>query len=529
MSLVTSMNIAQQALLVNQSALNVVSNNIANLNTEGYSRERVELAPGVNYTPLGGSVMAQVYSGSGVQIDSVQRYTDLYLQSYYRQQNSDNSYLKEYSQMATSIQSMTNELTGSKLEDAFASFFTAAQTLSSNPADSTARQNYAQQAQSIALKLNSMADNLSEARTSLVGEVLPDPVDGHPVATVGTLETSKIAGLIDQANNKLQQIASINSDIVKISSGNLKPNALVDTRDQLINELSAMIPVTVSDNSNGTVNISMNGLDLVKGTSLIGNLNVTPGTPNEPAVIQIVDSKDKTIVLSNNVNKFASTGTIGAILDLASNKTDRFTIKGVSDNLDTLANNFAKIINDIQTVTDASGVPMAIDNSGASPKLTGVAATDPIFKTSDGTATITAANIQLNQDILDDPYKIAAARSVAAADPSYDANAVGNNKNMQAVVSARTLNNLGLNNSTPEGFLASMVGDIGLKVADLSSKLKNQTIVLSQVKTQLTSTTGVNLDEELIDLTKYQRAYQASARVYSVCNDLLTSLVNLGK
>ena len=107
MSLVTSMNIAQQALLVNQAALNVVSNNIANLDTAGYSRERVELAPGVNYTPLGGSVMAQVYSGSGVQIDSVQRYTDMYLQSYYRQQNSDNNYLTQYSQVATSIQSMT--------------------------------------------------------------------------------------------------------------------------------------------------------------------------------------------------------------------------------------------------------------------------------------------------------------------------------------------------------------------------------------------------------------------------------------
>lgn len=521
MSLVTSMNIAQQALLVNQAALNVVSNNIANLNTEGYSRERVELAPGVNYTPLGGSVMSQVYSGSGVQIDSVQRYTDLYLQSYYRQQNSDNNYLKEYSQMATSVQSMTNELTGSKLEDAFASFFTAAQTLNSSPSDSTARQNYAQQAQSIALKLNNLADNLSEARTSLVGEVT-----AGNIATPGSIETSKIAGLIDQANNKLQQIASINSDIVKISSGNLKPNALVDTRDQLINELSAMIPVTVSDNSNGTVNISVNGLDLVKGTKLIGNLDVTPGTVNEPAVIQVVDSEDKTIVLSNNVNKFVTTGTIGAILDLVSNKSDRFTIKGVSDNLDVLANSFAKIINDIQTVADANGTPMAIDNSGATPQLTGVIATDNIFETSDGTATITAANIQVNQDILDDPFKIAAARVDLL---TYDINSVGNNKNMQEVVSARTTNNLGLANSTPEGFLASMVGNIGLKVADLNSNLKNQTIVLAQVKTQLTSTTGVNLDEELIDLTKYQRAYQASARVYSVCNELLAALVNLGK
>ena len=208
---------------------------------------------------------------------------------------------------------------------------------------------------------------------------------------------------------------------------------------------------------------------------------------------------------------------------MSGNRTDIFTIKGVSDSLDQLASQFAKIINDIQTKADANGTPMAIDN--ATKQLMAVPPENVIYQTSDGSATITAANIQINQKILDDPFLIAAARVKAG----FDINAIGNNGNMQAVLNARNANNAGLDNSTPEGFLSTMVGDIGLKISNINNNLKNQSTVLTQVQNQLTSATGVNLDEELIDLTKYQRAYQASSRIYTVCNQLLDDLVNLGR
>lgn len=523
MSLVTSMNVAQQSLLVNQAALNVVSNNIANMNTAGYSRERVELSPGVNYTPLGGSVLAQVYSGCGVELDSVQRYTDAYLQSYFRQQNSQNSYLNQVSDVANNIETMTNELSGSKLEDAFTSFFKAAQTLSSNPADSAARQDYVQQAQSIALKMNTLSNDLSTTRMSLVGDVSVD----------GSLQNSKIAGMIDQANNKLQQITKLNGDIVKISSSNLTPNNLLDARDQLITELSAMLPVNVVENTNGTVNISMNGFEVIQGTKLLGNLSVVQTSDNNnPVDIKIVDNNNKPV--TGSINQYIDTGSIGAVLDLGSDRTDVFTIKGVSDSLDKLAKGFAQIINDLQTQPDANGSPMAIDNVAKQLK-----AVDPIndviYNTSDGSATITAANIQINQSVFDDPYKIAAAR-VDTTSPTYDPNAIGDNGNMKAVLAARSTNYpspgspaADLNNSSPESFLSTMVGNIGLKVSDINNNLKNQSTVLTQVQNQLTSSTGVNLDEEIVDLTKYQRAYQASSRIFTVCNQLLDDLVKLGQ
>ena len=184
------MNLSQQALLVNQAAISVVSNNISNVNTDGYSRQRVNLTPGVNYTPTGGSTLNQAYSTSGVEIASIERYADAYLQSYYRQQNSTESYLNEYAQVAANVEGLTNELKGAGLESAFTKFYESAQTLSLNPQDAIARQNYMQQAQTVALQFNDLAGNITDIRSSLVGDV----------SVPGSLAASEIFGMVSDTN-----------------------------------------------------------------------------------------------------------------------------------------------------------------------------------------------------------------------------------------------------------------------------------------------------------------------------------------
>lgn len=510
MSLIASMNISQQALLVNQAALSIVSNNIANVNTEGYSRQRVELSPGVNYTPLGGSVTSQAYSSSGVEISSIKRYADAYLQSYFREQNSNYNYLNQSSDIAANIEGLANELKGSGLEDAFSKFFEAAQTLSLNPQDVIARQNYMQQAQTIAIKFNDTASNLTDMRTTLVGDLnLP-----------GSLQTSRVYGMVSQANTLMEEITKVNSDVVMMGSSETPPGSLLDKRDQLINQLSALVPVTVSDNSNGTINLSINGLEVVAGTQQVATLDITEGSSADtPAVIRLKDT-DGTLI-SNTINSRLDSGKIGAVLDACGTDPDKLTLLGVMGSYDNLAGGFAEIINNIQTAATASGTPMAID--GATKQL--IASTENIFESSDGGA-ITAGNIQINMDVLNDPYLVAVAR----VDPlDYDVNAIGNNSNMIEVIQARTTNFATLGNAPPETSLANIVGGIGLKTASIKSSLTNQNSVLTQVKNQLASVTGVNIDEELIDLSKYQTAYQASSRVFTVCNELLDVLINLGR
>ncbi|HNW25474.1 MAG TPA: flagellar hook-associated protein FlgK [Candidatus Gastranaerophilaceae bacterium] len=511
MSLTSSMNIAQQALLVNEAALNVVSNNISNVNTIGYSRQRVCLSANVNHTSFGGSAYLQAYSGTGVNIDRVERYTDAYLQSYYRQQNSLYNYLNQAANIASNVEDIMNELNGTGLQAAFTSFFEAAQTLNLNPSDISARQNYAQQVQTVAMKFNELGSSLKDARTALVGDV----------NEFGSLQSSKIYSLTTLANEKLQEIAKANADIVKISSPGMLPSGLLDTRDQLIEELSQLVPVSIVENSNGSVNLSINGIEMIKGSQQTGTLDVVAGSQSEPAIIRVKDLQGE--VVYSNINSYLNSGSIGAVIDMASEEGDVLTIKSTMKNLDKLAKGFSDIINRIQTQVIDGKTSLAIDKD----TMLLTDATENIFESSDGEE-INALNIRVNSDILEDPYLIAAAR-LDKTDPNYSAGAIGNNSNMLMVLDVRTNGSSELDNFSPESFLSQMVGDIGLKTASINSSLKSQSAVLSQVSSQLSSATGVNINEEVIDLTKYQAAYQASARVYSVCNDLLDVLLNLGR
>lgn len=513
MSIISSLNIAQQALAVNQAAITVVSNNIANVDTEGYSKLRVDLGTVINNTPSAGNKISVAESCSGVTINSVKRYSDTYLQNYYRQENTTYSYLKQYSQMGSNIQDLVNELNGTGLEQALTNFYTAANTLSGDPSDITARSNYVQSASNVAAVFNNTANDLNNLKRSLIG----DP------SIAGSLESSAISSSITDVNSLLDQLAKVNFDIIKTNSSSASENsALLDKRDTLLKQLSSAMPIAVSEQPNGTVNVSLGDYNLVSGAVVKGYLAVDPsGNPSNPVTISIVDAHGTQLV--SNVNSDINSGSIGAILDICGSNSNNLTISGVLKNLDTMANNFSTVLNQIQT-GDPNGdgtTAMAIDK--VTKKLT--VANQAMYQTSDGTPVITASNITVNPNIIGDPYLVAAARVVNPADIS----AVGNNSNMTLVLNSRTKSYGGLGDTTFESYLSGLVSQVGSQVKNINTNLEDQTSVINQVESNLKSKIGVNLDEELVDLVKYQRAYQASARVFSVCNSLLDELVNLGK
>jgi flagellar hook-associated protein 1 FlgK len=523
------MGISQQSLNITEAAINVISNNISNMNTDGYSRERVTLTPDINYTPLSSNLMGQAYSGSGVLLSNVERYTDVYLQSYFRQQNSNMSYYNQYKTVASSISQMTNELTDSAgLKEALTNFYAAANTLNQNPKSETTRNAFIQSASNLATQFNQVYKNLDDLQTNLVGKVNAD-------GTQEGIESSQLSTSVTQVNSLLDQLTSINKDIVRTGSNGDAPNALLDKRDQIINQLSSYLPVTVTNNDNATVNISINGVNVITGTDEVGKLAIDKGsgTTATPSVIKLQDINSGKYI-SNSLNSYIDSGSIGGILTVTGHDSSVLTISGVLDTLNTLAKGFSDTMNDIQTktetTTDASGktittTPLCIDN-GATQTLK--ASTEVMFKTNDGSATITAGNITVNQKLIDDPFLIAAARTDVTAS-TYDVNDIGNNTNATEILSSRSKKLTDLSNSDFEDYLASFVGNVGIQAGNVNTKYTNQSTVLTQVKNQLSSVTGVDLNEEIVDLTKFQRQYQASARIFSVCNDLLGELVKLGE
>lgn len=524
MSLLSSINMAQQALSVNQAALSVISNNISNASTDGYSKLKVNLASLVNTTPSSGNTISQANSLGGVEITSIERYSDAFLQSYYRKENSLYNYYNQASDIATSIQNVTDEFNSSGLTTALNSFYTAANTLSSNPKDSTARETYVQSAQNLALMFNSTSKSLSDMKTSLVGSSdIP-----------GSLNSSQLYYSTKDANNLLDQISAVNYDIIRTNANGSSSSSLLDQRDQLLTQLSAIMPINATEQENGTAKITLGNYTLVDGDKTTAYLELDQNTdPNNPVTFRLVDNSGGQIAA--NVNSSINSGTMGAILDATGSDSSKLTITGVLSSLDQLASGFAGVINTIQTGDPSNttgdpskdtSFPLSIDPSTGLLKP----ATDAIFQASTGkTDPITAANISVNANVLSDSGLVAAGRVNTGTLPTDYQQAYGNNTNMKLVLASQSKTYDSLNYKTATGFLVDIAGNVTTKANNIDTNLTNQSSVVDSVKTKLSSETGVNLDEELSNLIVYQRAYQASARVFNVCSSLLEELVNLGK
>ena len=148
-SLFNALNISSNALTVNESAISVVSHNVANMKTEGYSKQRVNLATRNISGAIGDSTEAQVRSNGGVMIANITRNNDTYLNNYYRDQL---SILKQYEAELGAlgdISDIFNDLEGEGVSGALASFYEAVNNLQEYPASSTARTNFIQSAKTL--------------------------------------------------------------------------------------------------------------------------------------------------------------------------------------------------------------------------------------------------------------------------------------------------------------------------------------------------------------------------------------------
>lgn len=511
MSLISSINIAQQALSANQAAITTVSNNIANVDTEGYSKLRTNMVSVTNYGAAN-SPLSIANSLSGVQVGSVQRFANFSKEAYFWQENSTNSYLEQYAQSAMDVQSLVNELNDTGLSNALNNFYDAADSLSDMPSDITARQNYASAADNLCTVFNNMSSNLTTVQESLVGT----PAEVYP---------SALSDSIDDVNNLLDQIADVNSNIVKTSTSTGASPTLLDQRDALVTKLSEFIPVNATENKNNTVSVSLGNMSLVQGLEVKGYLsasNALDVNGHTVTTVSLVDGQGNTTY--GNVNSKLDSGSIGAILDISGTDPTKLTISGIMDTVDNLASQFATTLNSIQLTADASGTPLAIDKS----TNTLTPATEAIFANKNGAGAITAANISVNANIINDPYLIAAARTDTTS-ATYSNTQIGNNSNITKVLAVRSTPFASLNNMDMEDYLASAVSKVGTGVKNITTSQETQATVLSSVKSSLASETGVNLDEELMDLMKYQQAYQAAARIFSVCNGLLDDLIHMGQ
>ena len=256
-------------------------------------------------------------------------------------------------------------------------------------------------------------------------------------------------------------------------------------------------------------------------------------TLKEAAVISIVrysDNGEKEIVV-DNANSQLQGGSLGGLLHSADLEVDGMNVGKAQDSLNNLAQAIANIFNDLNTRDGAYAIDPT--NTGT---LTKTWDENYLFVGADGTGEgVTAGNIKISDQLLTENGIWNIACAYFKDGENYDPNAVGNAQNVADMLLTRTQKpQVGtktydlLNGMTLEDFYTGLVGKIAAGGSNLQTLYDTQSDVVDSIYNEITGNNSVDLNEELVDLVKYQTAYSASAQVFNTCNSCLDVLMNLG-
>jgi flagellar hook-associated protein 1 len=448
----TSLLIGLQGLEASQGALDATSNNIANANTPGYTREVAQFSESPE-SQDGNQII-----GGGVMLDGLQSIRDELLNLQIQQQTSQQSSVDTQSSSLQQIQTYFNT-TGTDIASALSAFSGSLAQLSANSTNGSSQQSVLASGQNLANAFNTTANGLTSAQSE---------ADGQITQTVG------------QINSLTQQIAQLNGQLAQVPAGQ-DGGTVEDQRDQLVQQLSGLTGISVSQSSTGEVITTANESPLVMGSQSF-NLSTTIGSDGFQ---QVLDSN------GNNITASVQGGTLGGSIQVRDQ-----VIPGFLSQLNMLASQFATAFNAAQAKGfDSKG------NPGAN-----------FF-------TVPAS-----------PAGAAAGISVAITDPSQIAissdGSAGSNGNVANLSAALT--NALPSGQTPANVYAGLVFQVGNATANATT----QSAAIGQNLTQLTNQQGsvsaVSIDEETTNLLRYQTAYDAASRIVSTIQELDTATLDMG-
>ena len=451
--LTTSLITGMQALDASEAALDSASNNIANANTPGYTREVAEFS--ANAENLSGGTV----TGGGVTLEGIQSVRDELLNLQIQQQTSLQSSADTQSSGLQQIQTYFAS-TGEDIASTLSAFSSSLAQLSANPSSSAVQQSVLSAGQNLAESFNTTASGLSTAQTTADQQVT------QTVAQINTLS---------------QQIAQLNSQLTPPVMSQQNGGTIEDQRDQLVQQLSQLVGVTVSQSSDGEVITTANGSPLVMGSQSF-QLQTTTGSDGFQ---QVLDSN------GNNITGSIQGGQLGGAIEIRDQ-----VIPGFLDSLNTMASQFATAFNAAQA--------QGYDSNGN--------AGQAFFSVPSGTAGA-AAGISV---ALTSPSQIA-----VSSDGSSGSN--GNVANLSAA-----LTNALPSGQSVSGAYSNLVYEVGNAAANASAQSSAIGQNVLQLTNQQSSVSGVSIDEETTNLIRYQTAYEAAARIVSTIQALSTVTLDMG-
>ncbi len=352
------------ALLSSQRALATTGHNIANVNTPGYSRQRVDL--GTRLADFTGSGAV----GNGVQVTNVRRSYDVYLAGATRGNQSEFSRLNVFHSLASKIDGLlANESAG--LAPSMQAFFSAAQDVANDPSSIPARQAFLSQADGIADRFQSLAGQFQDIESEV---------------------SSRMRQEVEDIDGLANSISTINQEIITATGrSNGPPNDLLDARDRLIDELSTKVDVTTTPQEDGALNVFVgNGQSLVVGTQA-ANLSVQ-SDPFNPSRLNVMLQNGGS---RTDISSAVSGGSLGGTMDFR-----REVLDPARNEIGRIAVAFAATVNAQQ----ASGMDLNGDLGGqffsvAEPKVinrSGNAGSGAVAATITDVSALTSADYELS-------------------------------------------------------------------------------------------------------------------------------------
>jgi flagellar hook-associated protein 1 len=452
--LFSNLRMVSRSLEAQRMGLDVVGQNLANVNTAGYTRRTLDLTSVPPTDPQS--------AGGGVQVEGVRSTQDKLLEQRLRVEVPAEGRESSIADSLAVIEAAIGK-SGSSIDGALASFFDAFSTLADDPTSATARQGVLIEGESVADAFNTMYERLQSAQSDA---------------------DKRIGGAVDSVNSLVERIAGLNESIAR---GGGETGATLSLRDELtgaVKELSQYVDVSTIARDDGGMDVSFaSGRALVIGAHAY---KVDTGT----------DANGFTTLLAGGVDVTAavSSGRIGGLLEARDQM-----IPDYMNQLDAMAYSLAGEVNTLHTG--------GLDLDGHA----GVAFFTPLASQS-GAARL----LQLNPALSGNP-RLVAAGQVSAGD-NQNARALG------ALRGARVMNG---GTTTLSDAWADLTYRVGQDSASAKAELENRTSIVQQLEALRDAVSGVSLDEEAMEMMKFQRAYEANARYFQVIDSALDTLMSM--
>lgn len=503
---------ASNALKVNQQSLDVVGQNMANINTKGYTRQRLDISSvSLNTNNLKYGIKGPII-GQGVESIGMGQYRDSFLDLRYRSESAKVGIEAVKSDAFGDLESVFDEISMDGLDNQFSDLVDQLQSLTGSPTDP-------------------VVEGVVRTSASMLCQMLNDY--SRDIQTVSDQQKSYLKeGAIVDVNKLMKNIAEVNA---QIRTDNLSGNPaleLNDKRNEYIDQLSSYLDIEVEitpveiggGRTLDELSIKLKGNDMkLVDDDEYAEIDAVDVTGTKDVAIKLTKSIDVAFSVDDDLTASIDKGEIAGYLEFlnckgkfnTSNTNDDSGVQYYQNMLDTLANKFAELMNEANS-TDAGG-----------------AINKPLF-TARGTELvtgITAGNIKISNNWANSTESyITNTKSTTTTDTSA---ATDNILKMISLFQSKetfTTDSSGtgiqLFKGTLQEFFSSIATDINLKVEDAQNSYDTYSETQYQINKSRDSLSSVDESEEGINLLKYSKSYNAAAKLMTTLDDMLDTLIN---